>query len=145
MMKNILLCIDFHESNRLIDIAIEWMKPLKAKLWLIHAAAPDPDFVGYEPGPQYVRDNRARELKNEHQELTKLVRIVKEKGVDAEALLIQGPTIEIIIAESKKLHIDLIITGHHEHGFFFKIFNSDTASKLISKSSIPVLVIPLDD
>ena len=40
-----------------------------SKLWLVHIAAPDPDFVGYGTGPIYIRDSRAKELKEEHQQL----------------------------------------------------------------------------
>ena len=65
-MKNILVCIDFHEQTKnLINKAAEIAKAFNAKLWLVHVAAPDPDFVGYDVGPQYIRDARADELKEE--------------------------------------------------------------------------------
>ena len=66
-MKNILVAIDFKGNEKLlIDKAYEFAKAFEAKIWLLHIAAPNPDYVGYEAGPQYIRDNRATELKEEH-------------------------------------------------------------------------------
>ena len=37
--------------------------------WLLHIANPEPDFVGYEPGPQAVRDAQAVDFHQQHQDL----------------------------------------------------------------------------
>lgn len=144
-MKNILVTIEFNENEELLlDKAIELAKPFHAKVWLMHIAAPDPDFVGYEVGPQYIRDTRADELKSEHKKLDAYVTGLKNKGIETEGLLIQGATTQMIIDESKKLHVDLIIAGHHEHGFFYKAFVGSISSEIIRKSKIPVLIVPLE-
>lgn len=144
-MKNIVVCIDFHaQTTKLIHKSLEVAKAFNSKIWLLHIAAPDPDFVGYEVGPQYIRDDRAKHLKKENKLLIDFKNELKEQGVDSESLLVQGATIEMIISEAKKLHADLIITGHHQHGFFYKAFNSSIATQIISKSIIPVLVVPLE-
>ena len=63
-MKNILVTIDFNENEKLlIDKAFQLAEPFDSKIWLIHIAAPDPDFIGYKVGPQYIRDSRASDLK----------------------------------------------------------------------------------
>jgi len=143
-MKNIFVGIDFHEKTAdLVDYAYQLAAHFKSKIWLVHIAAPDPDFVGYEVGPQYIRDSRADALKSEHKQLIKFSDDLKTKGIEAEGLLIQGPTIDTIIQESQKLNIDLIITGHHKHSFMYDVLFGNTSNKLIDKSSIPVLVIPL--
>ena len=142
-MKNILVGIDFHKKTEmLVNKALELAKHFGAKIWLLHAAAPDPEFVGYEVGPQYIRNGRAQELKNENKLLLKYVNQLKEKGVDAEGLLIQGTVIDVIVDEAKKLKIDLIIFGHHEHSFLYKTFFGSMSSEIIRKSDIPVLVVP---
>lgn len=144
-MKNIVACIDFHAQTAiLIQKATELAKALDSKIWLLHIAAPDPDFVGYDVGPQYIRDDRAKHLKKENKILLDFKNELKEQGVDSEGLLIQGATIEMILSEAKKLNADLIITGHHHHGFFYKAFNSSISSQIISKSNLPVLVVPLE-
>jgi len=144
-MKNILVTIDFNKNEKLlIDKAFQFAESFDSKLWLMHIAAPNPDFVGYEAGPQYIRDNRGTELRKEHKLLQKYATTLKKKGVDSEGLLIQGATIEMIIEESKKLNVDLIIAGHHEHGFFYNAFVGSVSAKIIKKSKIPVLIVPLE-
>ena len=144
-MKNILAAIDFkgHEEQ-IIETATKFARTFGSKIWLIHIAAPDPDFVGYEPGPQYIRDCRATTLKKEHELLETYCNEFSKKGIEAEGLLIQGATVEMIMKESKKLHIDLIIIGHAEHSFIYKAIFGNISKAVIQKSTIPVLTVPLD-
>lgn len=144
-MKNILVTIDFDKNlDLLVDKAFELAEPFDSKIWLMHIAAPNPYFVGYEVGPKYIRDFRAEELRNEHRILEKHVNELQEKGISAEWIFVQGATIEMIINESKKLDIDLIIAGHNEHGFLYKAFVGSVSSQIIKLSKIPVLIVPLD-
>lgn len=143
-MKNILVAIDFDKKEQLIiDKAFQLAEQFDSKIWLIHIAAPDPDFVGYDVGPQYIRDSRASELRKEHRLLQEYANSLEEKGADAEGLLVQGATIEMIMEEAQKLHIDLIVTGHHERSFLYKAFVGSVSRQIIEKSKIPVLLIPL--
>ena len=144
-MKNILVTIDFdNKEHILVNKASEFAKAFQAKLWIVHVAAPDPDFVGYEVGPKYIRDSRAEELREEHRILQKFAEEQESKGIACEGLLIQGATIQMIIEESIKLNVDLIVAGHHEHGFLYKAFAGSTSSDIIKKSKIPVLLVPLN-
>lgn len=144
-MKNILVPIDMDgQAEVLIAKAAELAIALNAKIWLMHIAAPDPDFVGYEVGPQYIRDSRAEELREEHRQLQRYAEELKNDGINAEGLLIQGGTTEMIMEESQKLDIDLIITGHHEHGFPFNLFEDSVAKGLMKKTRIPLMIVPFD-
>lgn len=144
-MKNILVTIDFDKKvELLLDKAFELAEAFDSTIWLMHVCAPDPEFVGYEVGPQYIRDFRAKELRKEHRLLHGYVDELKKKDCTAHGLLIHGATIEMIIHESKKLDIDLIIAGHHEHGFLYNAFVGSVSAQIIKKSKIPVLIIPLE-
>jgi nucleotide-binding universal stress UspA family protein len=145
-MKNILVTIDFDINTKLlVDQAVKLSKAFDSKLWLVHIASPDPKFVGYGVGPQYIRNFIAKELKEEHMFLHEQVKEIRLKGIEAEGLLIQGATIEMIISESKKLKIDLIIAGHHEHGILYSTIVGSISNGIIKESKIPVLIIPLND
>jgi len=144
-MKNILVTIDFDlKTSILIDKAYELAKAFDSKIWLVHIAAPDPDFVGYQVGPQYIRDSRAHELREEHRQLQEYTKELTKKNIDAEGLLIQGATIEMIILESQKLNIDLIIAGHHKHNFLYKAFVGSVTREIIELSKIPILIVPYE-
>ena len=144
-MKNILVTIDFNTDEKLlIDKALQLAKSFDSKIWLMHVAAPEPDFVGYTGGSEYFRDERAADLRKEHKQIQEYAENIKQKGIKAEGLLIQGTTVEMILLESTKLNVDLIIIGHHEHGFFYKAFLGSVSEAIIKKSKIPVLMVPLE-
>lgn len=94
--------------------------------------------------PQYIRDYRATELRKEHKLLQEYSNDLKARGIESEGLLIQGATIEMIIEESKKLNIDLIINGHNEHGFLYNTIVGSLSSQIIKTSKIPVLIVPFE-
>ena len=143
-MKNIFLALDFEEkASLLVEHAMQLAKSFGAKVWIVHIAAPDPDFIGYKVGPQYIRDTRATELRGEHRFLQTVAKDFADKGMDAEALLIQGPTVEMILDEAQKLNSDLIITGSHDHGFLHNALHGNTAKELLNKSKIPLLIVPI--
>ncbi len=144
-MKNILVAIDFRDNEKLLlDKAQSLASKFMAKVWLIHIAAPDPDFVGFSVGPQYIRDNHASELREEHRKLQDYADRLNDNDIECEGLMIQGATTEMILTEAKKLKIDLVITGHEEHGFFYKALYGSVSNKLIKESKIPILIVPLD-
>ncbi len=145
-MKNILTGIDFHENTvRLLDQTFELARATGSKVWLVHVAAPDPDFVGFEPGPQVVREERARELSDERKLLDEYAGKMREQGVDTEALLIPGATTESLLKKASELDIDLMILGKHDHGALYEAFHGSTATKIPKKVNIPVLLVPMSD
>lgn len=145
-MKHILLALDLEPSDQaLIHHAKKLAARFDAKVWVIHITAPEPDFVGYDVGPQYIRESRAGELKAEHKQLHDIMNDFRQASIDSEGLLIQGPTVEMIEEEVKKLNIDLLIIGSHKHGFLYEKFVGHTSVKMIKNLSIPILIVPADD
>jgi len=143
-MKNILVAVDLEaSSHQLINSAAEQAEKSGAKVWVLHIAVPEPDFIGNEVGPQYVRDNLAEDIKTEHKLIRQYADELITKGIIAEALLIQGPTVKMILEEIEKLQIDLLIIGHRPHSFLFKLLLGENHTALVNKSKVPVLVVPL--
>jgi nucleotide-binding universal stress UspA family protein len=142
-MKNILVAIDFDENlDYLVRHALRFGRAFDAKIWLMHIAAPDPEFVGYDVGPQYIRDSRASVLREEHKIIEKLTDHLHEQGCEAEGLLIQGATIEMILEESEKLNVEMIIAGHHDRSFLYNALVGSVSAQLMKNAKIPVLIIP---
>lgn len=144
-MKNILVPIDLSPiTDTTVEFAARFAKGFGSKIWLVHVAAPDPDFVGFGTGPKYVRDQRADELNKEHVLIQSMAENLRAKGISAEALLVQGPTSETIIEEAKQLEADLIIMGSHGHGAIYKTFVGSISQQVLGESPVPVLIIPAD-
>ncbi|MEO1262349.1 MAG: universal stress protein [Bacteroidota bacterium] len=143
-MKNIFLALDFEEKALLlIEHAVNLGKCFNAKIWIVHIAAPEPDFVGFDVGPQYIRDKRAEELRVEHRYLQATAKELIKQGLDAEALLIQGPTVEMILEEAAQLEADIIVLGSHDRGFLHNALYGNTAKRLVNESKIPLYIVPI--
>ncbi len=144
-MKNIIVAIDFGDKEELlVQKAIELGEKFQSKIWIIHASAPDPDFVSFEAGPQSVRDQRADILHKEHRIIGSLADKVKSKGLDVSGLLLKGPTVEVILKESEKINADLLIMGHKKHGFIDKLIRGSVSGGVLQHSKIPLMIIPID-
>ena len=137
--------MDLKPSDQaLLQFASAMAEKFNSSIWVLHIAAPDPDFVGYDVGPSYIREMRADELRKEHRQLQEIADQLSKKGIKAEGLLIQGPTVEMILEEVGKLKIDLLIMGSHKHGFLYETWVGHTSVKVIKEIPIPVLIIPLN-
>lgn len=145
-IKNILVAVDFNDNiGDLLGYAESIATKFGSKVWMIHVSAPDPDFVGYEPGPQYIRDSRAEELKDERRKLQDLRKTFLSPNLRSEALLIQGSTVETVLEEAKKLNTDLLIAGTHKYGFIQNLFMESVSLKLFKNANIPFLAIPIKE
>jgi len=142
----ILTAIDFSDSTTpLLEAARLLMQGAanENKIWLLHAAEPDPAFVGFEAGPDTVRDTMAERYHREHRDLQSLSESLRKDGVDSTALLVQGPTVQTILDQAERLQADMVIAGTHGHGRVFDALLGSTSSELMRHSSKPTLIVPL--
>jgi len=144
--KNIMVAVDFNDSiGELMIYADSIAQKYHAKLWVLHVADPEPDFVGYEPGPQYIRDLQAEEFREEHRSLQQICESFISEDVERDALLIQGSTVTTVLEEAKKLEIDLLLAGTHKHSFLYNLLNENVSMELLKKAEIPMLTIPIKE
>ncbi len=142
-MKNILVPIDFSAVQTILLSQAENMaKAFGAKIWLVHVAAPDPDFVGFKVGPEYVREHRADILRQEHHDIQALASQLTKQGIEAEALLVQGPTTDTLLEVSQKVSADLILIGSHGRSALFRAFVGSVSEQVLKESKVPVMVVP---
>jgi nucleotide-binding universal stress UspA family protein len=108
----------------------------------MHVAAPDPAFVGWDPGPDVVRHQRATDLRDEHRQVQEFAEKLRARGIDTQALLIQGSTVETILERAEKLDADLIVLGSHGHGALYRALLGSISEGVVRKSACPVLIVP---
>ena len=142
-MKNILAAIDFSPvSDRVAAFAAKLAYVSEARLHLVHVASPEPDFVGYDVGPASERDAIAKRFRREHRDLQAIADRVRGQGVDTTALLIQGPTVEKLLAEAARLDSAHIVMGTHGRGAVGRLLLGSVSEGIVRQSRIPVTVIP---
>lgn len=142
-MKRLLAALDFSPVSRsVVDRAAALAQAFAAELTLVHVAAPDPAFVGYETGPQTVRDARASELRSEHRDLQNAAEDLRARGIGARALLLQGATVEMLLREAREIGAEMIVIGSHGHGALHRALLGSVSEGVVRGARCPVLVVP---
>jgi len=139
----ILVAVDLSESTEKIVKEVEKIaQALSAKVYLLHVAEPEPDFVGFEVGPQTVRDSLSISFHGKHRQLQTMAERLREARLDTTALLVQGATAETILNEALKLDVDMIAVGSHGRGAMRKLLVGSVSEGVLHKSECPILVVP---
>ncbi len=139
----LLVAVDFSEAtDRILDHVKNLVCKTGSVIWLLHVAMPDPDFVGYDVGPETERVFIAKKFREEHTKLEEMANDIRKDGIEITPLLIQGPTVETILEQAEKLNVDAIIVGSHGRGAMYKLLVGSVSEGLLHKTKIPLVVIP---
>ena len=154
----ILLAIDLKTgTDRLLAEALRYAKALDAVVSIVHVGDADPDFVGYikdthegldahelKTYDQTLRDDRAKEFRSEHHEAHAIAERMRAAGIRVDqALTVQGPTLESILEEARKLGADLLVLGSHQHGALYRLWYGDIAIDAAKQAPCALLVVPI--
>jgi nucleotide-binding universal stress UspA family protein len=140
----VLAAVDFSDFTAPILRAVEQVVPAapESKIWLLHVAEPDPSFVGYEAGPEVVRDQVAAEYRQERRQLQDCADSLRGSGAEVTALLIPGAIADTILAEALRLDAELIVMGSHGYGTIADLIAGGVCRGVLRNARCPVLVIP---
>ncbi len=142
-MKTIIAALDFSDiTDTVIQTAQSMAAAHGASLYLLHVEPPEPDFVGYEPGPEHVRDAVASDVIRHFKEENTLRDSLRASGIDAHSLILQGPTAETILREAEALSASLLVIGSHGHGALKNLLLGSVGEALLRHSPCPVVVVP---
>jgi len=140
----ILVAVELSRASlRLLNFAQRLALKCGAQVCLLHVADPDPDFVGYEPGPQNVRMQVAHKYQGAHRKLQLIGGKLRRAKVQTTALLVQGPTAELILSEAEKLQADLIVLGASRHTALRRALLGSVTTQVIRNAPVPVVIVPL--
>lgn len=142
-MSRILVAVDFSQAcSRVLDAAIDAAKAYGCGLVVMHVAAPGPEFVGFEVGPESERQFRAEELREEHRQLQAMAERCASAGLQTSALLVAGVTVDKLIEEADRFDARMIVVGSHGHGAVYHLLVGSVAEGLLKHATRPVLVVP---
>lgn len=149
----IIVALDFSDiSDKVLNSSKTLAKAMNAEVTLIHVAEPHPDHIAYDYDPaaitaidpSEIRNNIAQRFHQEHQSIQQYSDDFRKDGIACKALMIQGPTVELLLAEANKLQADFIVAGCHGKGFISQLLLGSISEDLIKKSTIPIYLIPPD-
>jgi nucleotide-binding universal stress UspA family protein len=139
----LLVAVDLSESTKTIVEKVEEInKEYPAKIWILHNAEPEPDFVEFKVDPLAARETLAKKFHNEHRQIQAIADRLRKAGLDAKALLVHGATVDTILKEASDLDVDMIVVGTHGRGAMYQLLMGSVSEGVLHKSRRPVLVIP---
>jgi nucleotide-binding universal stress UspA family protein len=99
--------------------------------------------VPFNVDSKVLRHEGAVELTNEHEYLHSLARCLRDRGIEAKALLIEGATVKTILKESRRLAIDLIVLGCHRHRVPYGVLAEFTEEGVLGSCFCPIMYVPV--
>ncbi len=144
MSLKVLVAVDLSGATaRVIQVTERISKAMAGEVRVLHVAEAEPDFVGYDAGPEVVRDQVAKEYRDEHRGVQAHAESLRQAGIEASALLIRGAIIETILNEAQRFEADLLIVGSHGFGAMYDLLVGSSSRGVLKRSEIPVLVVPV--
>ena len=144
-MKRILVAIDDTEgtgpASPLIQRSVALARAFSSKVWLLHVV-PQPGPTPFTVPRELLRSQAASELRHERRSAQQLAHYLRDSGIDASALLVEGTTVKTILREADRLDADLIVVTSHRHGLLYRALLDGAGERLLNKSSRPVMFVP---
>lgn len=157
-MKQLLAAVDFSKNtDAVLEQAAALAAALEAKLWILHVTSDETQAMAYEstqfsgyapefiniPGDvQLARDLSAEEFKREHRQLLEMSAALRDRGIDAQALLLKGSAAKLILEKAEDLNADIIVLGTHGHGLLHKALLGSVGEAVIRNACRNVMVVP---
>lgn len=141
---NIIAPVDFSDVTQAVcREAGQLARDRNAHVRLVHVAEPDPNFVGYDAGPDVVRGQVATEYHREHEQLGELAEGMRNSyGVEVTPLLVQGETVASVIELAARHRASYIIMGTHGRSVVYQVLVGSTSEGVLHRASCPVLLVP---
>ena len=142
-MKIILVPVDFSDvTAKVVDTAAALAGAFGSRVVLVNVAEPEPQFVGYDPGPLSVRVAVAEDIHAAQRRIEAL----KEKFGAAEvlALHVQGSIPGEILDLAREQGATLIVMGSHGHGALYHLLVGSVTTAILKEAPCPVLIVPSD-
>lgn len=141
---DLMVATDFSaHGTKVLGVARRMGEALGAKVWVTHVVAPQSEFRAYGGGPRTDRNVAALELRQEHRLVQAAAAAMREDGLEAVGLMIEGPPVRTILDEAGRLEVDLIIIGSHGYGAVFSALLGSVSAGVVRKAACPVLVVPV--
>jgi nucleotide-binding universal stress UspA family protein len=140
---NLVVAVDFTPtSERVLEVARELVERDGGRILLLHVAEPDPDFVGYEAGPQGVRDQVADEFRTQRKTLQEMGELLRSAGIETTTLVVRGAIADTILDQATRYEASYIVVGSHGRGAVYGLLIGSVSEAVIRRSPVPVVVVP---
>lgn len=145
-MKNLLVAVDFSDvTDRVVSTAEGLARAFGAKIWLLHVVAEVSPMASLGEVPFHwpaVKAESPERFPEEQHQMQALLFSLKDKGLNAESLLIRGSAVIEILAMAEQYEIDMIVMGSHGHGAWYELVVGTVSEGVLRHASCPAMIVP---
>ena len=141
MYKSILVPVDMSEDG-FADKAIAHAKGVLAKGGKLYFLRVLPGYQMPWVGSFFPDGAFEKAMKEEEKKLEKYIaKQLDDKTVWVSTTTVEGKPADLILKRARKLKVDLIVMASHKHSRVERTIIGSVASKVVGRSSVPVLVV----
>jgi nucleotide-binding universal stress UspA family protein len=138
-MKTILVPVDFSDvTPALVEAAKAFAKAFGSHVILLNVMH-SPQMAVSPMGQTIALE---RDVKKDYLQLNELIQQIEKAGISATCDQPQGTPAEVILEESAKKSVDLIIMGSHGHGAIYNLLVGSVTEGVLKSAKCPVVVVP---
>lgn len=140
MFKHILVAYDgSSHSKKALEIGIDLAKKYESKLDIVEVVDSSVFAgAGLAPVPAEVIESVYNKAKSD---IENAKSIAKDKGINAEGVVLEGDPATAILEYASKNNVDLIVTGSRGLSTLKRIFLGSVSTRIVQEAKIPVLVV----
>lgn len=150
MMKKVLIPLDYHPSSKKVaQKGIAFAKEIGAEVGLVHVLEDiqfyNMGYPGFFGADVYAIGQLSVKNKEESERVAKdfLLQVKRDLKMNCETSVCQGETANEILRFARDWEADLVVLGSYQHNVLEKVLGT-VAARILEKTEIPVLMIPID-
>lgn len=145
-MHRLVAALDFGPTTpAVVAVTMRLAQAFGAQVRLVHVAPGDPAIASSKLWPQEVRDEFARELSSEHEQLLRLADDYRRQGHDVKGLLLRGEVDKELLAEAARFEADLLVVGAPRRATLLDAVTPGVVRSLLKEARCQLLVVPAPD
>lgn len=142
-MNTILVPLDFSDvTPRVVEVAAKMAQASTGSLVLLHVHPPEPPMVSYEAVSAETPFNPDIDVEPERKQLRDWMAVLSDRGIEVQALHMQGPPTDQILAAAEANGASMIVMGSHGHGAVFDLLVGNVTHGVLHGAKCPVTVVP---
>lgn len=139
---DLMVATDFSPHGKaVLRVARRLGQALGARIKVVHVATP---AAGRRPHGRGARGAAAvaEDVREEARLVEEAAAALRESGVEATGLLVEGPPVRTLLEEAERLEADMIVIGSHGYGAVARALLGSVSAGVVRHAACPVLVVP---
>jgi nucleotide-binding universal stress UspA family protein len=145
-MKTIVALVDLSDLTfKVLKQAHALATAFDSEVIILHVVAKEPVVVDVGlVAPMIMQDPSEELVRLRYAQLLEMRDSLVKFGVRASVQQLTGASVDVVLAETKKCHADLIILGSHHHSTIYNLLVGTVTNDVLKRAHCPVLVVPSD-